>query len=131
MCLLLMLSMAMMLGISQVGVQGPPLEFESHESLEAWAEESIFGGRLYRLGPEALGLHCADRSHTSGVYSSELALYVAVDDSYKLALYLPIKRFVQRKAWIQDETVIIEERSMGQGEGSVEMRVPLRMLSGI
>jgi len=95
MCLLSMLSMTMMLAISQVEVQGPPLEFESHDSLEVWAETSTFGGgRLYRLGPEALGLYCADRSYTSGVYSSELALYAQADDSYKLVLYLPLKRFV-------------------------------------
>ena len=131
MCLLSMLSMTMMLAISQVEMQGPPLEFESHDSLEVWAETSTFGGgRLYRLGPEALGLYCADRSYTSGVYSSELALYAQADDSYKLVLYLPLKRFVQRKAWVQDESLIIEERAMGQKEGSVEMNVPLRMLDG-
>jgi len=124
--------MAMMLVISPVEVEGPPLEFESHDLLEAWAEGSTFGGgRLYRLGPDAQGLYCADRSHTSGVYSSELALYVQSGDSYRLVLYLPVKRFVQRKAWVQDETVIIEERAMGQREGRVEMRVPLRMLNGI
>ena len=131
MCLLSILSLAMVLAISPVQVQGPPLEFESHDLLEAWAEgSSLGGGRLYRLGPDALGLYCVDRSHTSGVYSSELALYVQSDDSYRLVLYLPLKSFVQRKAWVQDKTVIVEERAMGQKEGSVEMSVPLRMLSG-
>jgi len=127
-----MLGMAMTLAISPVGAQGPPLEFEDHDSLEAWAQESTFGGgRLYRLGQEALGLYCADRSYTSGVYSSELALYMQADDGYSLVLYLPLKRFVQRKAWVQDETLIIEERPNGQREGSVEMKVPLRMLSAM
>ena len=132
MCLLLMLSMGMMLAISPVGVQGPPLQFESHDSLEAWAASTVGGGRLYGVGPEAPGLYCADRSYTFGVYSSELAVYMQTDDDgYTLVLYLPLKRFVQRKAWVQDETLIIEERAMGQREGSVEMKVPLRMLSGI
>ncbi len=130
MSLLLMLSMGMMLAISPGVVQGPPLQFESHESLEAWAGSTPGGGRLYEVGPEAPGLYCADRSYTSGVYSSELALYAQADDSYKLVLYLPLKRFVQRKAWVQDESLIIEERAMGQKEGSVEMNVPLRMLDG-
>lgn len=128
----LLLSMGMMLAITPAGVQGPPLEFESHDSLEVWTKGSTFGGgRLYRLGPDALGLYCADRSYTSGVYSSELALYVQADDSYRLVLYLPMKRFVQRKARVQEEILIIEERAMGKAEGSVEMKVPLRMLSGI
>ena len=132
MCLLLMLSMGMMLTISPVGVQGPaPLQFESHDSLEAWAGATFGGGRLYGVGPEAPGLYCADRSYTSGVYSSELAVYMQTDDGYRLVLYLPLKRFVQRKAWVQDETLVIEERAMGKTEGSVEMKVPLRMLSGI
>ncbi len=128
----LVLGIGMMLTISPLAVQGlPPLEFESHDSLEAWAEGSSFGGgRLYRLGPEALELYCADRSYTSGVYSSELGLYMQADDSYRLVLYLPLKRFVQRKAWVQDETLIIEERVMGETEGSVEMKVPLQMLRG-
>ena len=121
-----------MLTISPSGLQGPPSEFESHASLEAWTEGSTFGGgRLYRVGAEALGLYCADRSYTSGVYSSELAFYVQADDSYRLVLYLPLKRFVQRKAWVQGETLIIEERAMGTTEDSVEMKVPLKMLSGI
>ena len=84
MTLSLVLSLGMMLTTSQSGAQGPPLEFESQESLEAWATGSTFGGgRLYRLGPEVLDLYCADRSHTSGVYSSELALYVQADSSYR------------------------------------------------
>ena len=128
----LVIGMGMMLTISPVGAQGPPLEFESHDSLATWAEGSTFGGgRLYRLGPEALGLYCADRSYTSGVHSSELAFYVHAKDSYRLVLYLPLKRLVQRKAWVQDETLIIEEHAMGQRDGSAEMKVPLQMLSGI
>jgi hypothetical protein len=86
--------MGMMLTASPSEVQAPPLEFESHDSLQAWAKESAFDeGRVYRLGPAALGLYCADRSHTSGVYSSELALYVRKDGSYRLVLYLPSSRY--------------------------------------
>ena len=93
--LLLMLGLGMILTLSPVALQAPPLEFESHESLEVWAKGSTLGGgRLYRLGSEALGLYCADRSYTSGIYSSELAFYVRTDDSYRLVLYLPLKRFV-------------------------------------
>ena len=40
------------------------------------------------------------------------------------------KLSVQRKAWVQDETLVMEELAMGKTEGSVEMKVPLRMLSG-
>jgi hypothetical protein len=121
----------MMLAISPVGAQGPPLQFESHDSLEAWAGSTPGGGRLYEVGPEAPGLYCADRSYTSGVYSSELAVYMQTDDGYALVLYLPFKLGAQRKAWVQEETLVIEERPMGRSEDSVEMKVPLRMLSGI
>ena len=130
--LLSMLSMAMMLAVSPVTAQGPPLEFEDRDSLEVWARSSPAGGRLYPLGPEELGFYCADRSYTSGILSSELAVYVktGVDDVHKLVLYLPLKDFVQRRAEMQDETLIIEERSFDESEGTVQMTVPLRMLSG-
>jgi hypothetical protein len=131
MCLLLVFSVGTMLAISPVGAQGPPLQFEGHDALEAWAGSTPGGGRLYELGPEAPGLFCADRSYTSGVYSSELAVYLKTDDGYALVLYLPFKLGAQRKAWVQDETLVIEERPMGRSEDSVKMKVPLQMLSGI
>ncbi|GAH15547.1 unnamed protein product, partial [marine sediment metagenome] len=109
--LLPMLTVAMLMAVSPVTAQGPPLEFENHEALNLWAGSSPAGGRLYPLGPEELGLFCADRSYTSGITSSEMAVYVQSGDVYKLALYLPLKHFVQRMATIQDETLIIEERS--------------------
>ena len=132
MCLLSMLSMAMILAVPQATPEGPPLEFENHNSLQVWSGSSPAGGRLYPLGQEELGLYCADRSYTSGISSSELAIYVrtGVDEIHKLVLYLPLKHFVQRLASIQDETLIIEERSEDESEGSVQMTVPLRMLSG-
>jgi hypothetical protein len=130
MFLLLMLCIGMAMFISPFQMQGAPLQFESHESLEAWAGSAVGGGRLYEVGPEAPGLYYADRSFTSGVYSSELAVYIQAGDGYTLVLYLPLKRMVQRRVRVQDEALIIEERPQGQAEGAVEMMVPLRMLGG-
>lgn len=116
------------LTVQKPAVQPPPLHFESHESLQAWAEASVGGGSVYRLGPDAVGLYGADRSYTFGVYSSELGLYRHSDDGFRLVLYLPYKHFVQRKAWVEGDTLIIEERPNGQTDGSVQMRVPLQMV---
>jgi hypothetical protein len=133
MCWLSMVSLALVLALSPPGQQGPPLQFESHDALEAWASGSTFGGgRLYRIESDAMELYCADRSHTSGVYSSELALFMGVGDgNYKLALYLPFKRMVQRNVRLQGETLVIQERPQDTTGAGVEMTVPLQMLSGI
>lgn len=131
MCLLLMLGIGLMLASSPVGAQGPPLRFESYQALEAWAGSASGGGMLYEVDADKPGLYYADRSYTSGVYSSELAVYLRTDDGYALVLYLPLKLGAQRKAWVQDGTLFIEERPMGKSEESMQMKVPLRMLGVI
>ncbi len=73
------------------------------------------------------------RAHREPLYQFVRDQAIGACRASNTPLKLPSRKklSVQRKAWAQDETLVMEELAMGKTEGSVEMKVPLRMLSGI
>ncbi len=103
----------------------PVSNFESYSELEQWVSSAFGGGTLERLGET--NYFSANRMHTSGIQSSEVAIYLREGDSFRLMLYLLVKMMVHRKVRLKNDAIVITE--VGDGPNGDQIIVPIRLLN--
>jgi len=90
-------------------------EFSSQEELQQWTENSTMGGgRVEAADFEGRKFIFAYRSYTSGVKSSDAAVYMQDGDNWRLVKAYPLVMGKWIVAEKQDDTVIFRPEDEGK-----------------
>jgi hypothetical protein len=84
-----------------------PDKFSSIEHLKRWAESGFGGGHLEELTLSGRKIFIADRCWTSGVYSSEVGIYVHSASDLILRYSIPVQHMYYHKFLIKGDRLII------------------------
>jgi hypothetical protein len=84
-----------------------PAQVSTVDELRNWAESGFGGGRVDELDLLGHTPYIADRSWTSGVYSSEVGIYVRSGEGLVLRYSIPLQHMHYHKFLVKNDRLVI------------------------